>query len=53
MYSLWHRFGKPKFPDPENITQSKILADFAGKDLWFTMNILQINDKFLADNVYT
>ena len=41
-------FGKHKFPDPENITQSTVLADFAGKDSWFTMNILQINDKFLA-----
>ena len=46
-------FGKPKFPDPEKITQSTALADFAGKDSWFTMNILQINDKFLADNVDT
>ena len=46
-------FGKHKYPDPENITQSTVLADFAGKDLWFTMNILQINDKFLADNVDT
>ena len=41
-------FGKPRFP--ENVSQNTTLADVAGKNSWFTMNILQIDDQFLTDN---
>ena len=34
--------GKPRFP--ENVSQNTTLADLAGKDSRFTMNILQIGD---------
>ena len=44
-------FGKPRFP--ENVSQNTTLANLAGKDSWFTMNILQIDDQFLNDDVDT
>ena len=44
-------FGKPRFP--ENVTQTTTLADLAGKDSWFAVNILQIDGQFLTDNVDT
>ena len=44
-------FGKPRFP--ENVSQNTALADLVGKDSWFTMNILQIDDQFLTDDVDT
>ena len=44
-------FGKPRFP--ENVSQHTALADLVGKDSWFTMNILQIDDQFLTDDLDT
>ena len=44
-------FQKPMFP--ENITEATTLADLAGKDSWFTMHTLQLDDSFLADSVDT
>ena len=38
---------------PENVSQNTTLADLAGKDSWFNMNILQIDDQFLTDDVDT
>ena len=49
MLSIRHRLWKPRFP--ENVSQNTTLADVAGKNSWFTMNILQIDDQFLTDNV--
>ena len=43
--------GKSRFP--ENVSQNTTLADLAGKDSWFTMNILQIDNQFLTDDVDT
>ena len=42
-------FGKPKFP--ENISESTSLADLAGSDSWFTLNLLCVNEQFFAENV--
>ena len=38
---------------PENVSQNTTRADLAGKDSWFTMNILQIDNQFLTDDVDT
>jgi len=42
-------FGKPKFPT--GINRSTMLADLVSQDSWFTLQILEIDHEFLAEDV--